>query len=74
MPNRDDRDEPEDFEAPLVGDGGSADEQGWEAPTRPDRPIIRRNGASHAGGRQPMDDFERDRSRVERDRARRETD
>jgi hypothetical protein len=26
-------------EEPLVGDGGSADELGWEAPTRPDRPL-----------------------------------
>jgi len=26
-------------EDPLVGDGGSADELGWEAPTRPDRPL-----------------------------------
>ena len=26
-------------EEPLVGDGGSADEMGWEAPTRPDRPT-----------------------------------
>jgi hypothetical protein len=24
---------------PLVGDGGSLDETGWEAPTRPDRPM-----------------------------------
>ena len=26
-------------EDPLVGDGGSEDEMGWEAPTRPDHPL-----------------------------------
>jgi hypothetical protein len=31
--------EPGPGEDPLVGDGGSSDEVGWEAPTRPELPL-----------------------------------
>jgi hypothetical protein len=45
----------EPAERPPVGNGGSADELGWEEPTRPDRPFgadAQRPGAAGAGRQQ----------------------
>ena len=45
---------PREQEGPLVGDGGSTDETGWEEqPTRPDRPSRPPAKEGVAGQRKP---------------------